>query len=48
MSEELKKIIQNYLGMTPKDKGCTNWEEMNQKMLSEIEAVKNKEGQKSK
>lgn len=36
MKEKLKLIIQGYLGMTPADKGCTNWNEMQNKMRSEI------------
>lgn len=34
--EELLPIIQKYIGMTPKDRGCTNWNEMQEKMANEI------------
>jgi hypothetical protein len=34
--QNLTHIIQNYLGMTPKDKGCDNWFEMMSKMEEEI------------
>jgi len=34
--KKLTKIIQNYIGMTPKDKGCKNWSEMQEKMTDEI------------
>ena len=35
-TKNMKEIIQNYLGMQPKDKNCTNWSEMQEKMLKEI------------
>lgn len=34
--QNLTHIIQNYLGMTPKDKGCDNWFDMQSKMEEEI------------
>lgn len=34
--KNLTQIIQGYLGMTPKDKGCSNWTEMESKMEEEI------------
>jgi hypothetical protein len=34
--ENLNQLIQGYLGMTPKDKGCENWTEMQSKMEEEI------------
>lgn len=36
IKSKLLLIAQNYLGMTPKDKGCTNWSEMQNKMADEI------------
>lgn len=33
---KLIQLIQGYIGMTPKDKGCNNWNEMQQKMADEI------------
>jgi hypothetical protein len=37
--KDLMPIIQNYIGMTPKDKGCTHWSEMQEKMADEILAL---------
>ncbi len=34
--EQLLPIIQRYIGMTPQDRGCTNWNEMQEKMANEI------------
>lgn len=34
--EILLPIIQSYIGVIPKDKGCTNWKEMGNKMLDAI------------
>jgi hypothetical protein len=34
--EQLIPIIQRYIGMTPKDCSCTNWNEMQEKMANEI------------
>ena len=34
--KDLIKLIQGYIGMTPKDKGCINWSEMQEKMADEI------------
>ena len=43
MNEKLKMIAQSYCGMTPKDKGCTSWDEMHQQMADEIIAdIRNK------
>jgi len=39
MNEELRVISQSYCGMTPKDKGCKTWAEMQQKMADELECV---------
>ncbi len=43
--EEFKKqiaiIAQNYCGALPKDRGCTNWAELQQKMVAEITAAVN-------
>lgn len=41
--ENLQQLIQNYLGMTPKDKNCTNWLEMQEKMKGEITELFKKE-----
>lgn len=37
MFESLRNIAQSYLGMTPRDKGCSNWSEMQDKMALEIQ-----------
>jgi len=34
--EYLLKLIQKYIGMTPVDCGCKNWDEMQNKMADEI------------
>lgn len=34
--KNLSYLIQGYLGMTPKDKGCQNWTEMQSKMEEDI------------
>lgn len=34
--QELMKVIQRYLGMTPNDLGCSHWSQMQQKMADEI------------
>lgn len=39
MNEKFRIIAQSYCGMTPKDKGCKTWGEMQQKMADEIEEV---------
>lgn len=39
MREEFIKIAQTYLGMTPKDKGCRNWNEMQILMVNDLESV---------
>ena len=39
MNEQFRMIAQNYCGMTPKDKGCKTWGEMQQKMADELEEV---------
>lgn len=36
MQKNLSQVIQSYLGMTPKDKGCSNWTEMQSKMEEEL------------
>jgi hypothetical protein len=40
--KNLSSIIQGYLGMTPKDKGCENWTEMGSKMEEDINDYFNK------
>lgn len=37
MFDKLRNIAQSYLGMTPTDKGCSNWSEMQNKMANEIQ-----------
>lgn len=37
MTNKLRNIAQSYLGMTPRDKGCSNWSEMQDKMANEIQ-----------
>lgn len=39
MNEQLRMIAQNYCGMTPNDKGCKTWDEMQQKMADELKNV---------
>ena len=39
MKEEFRKIAQSYLGMTPNDKGCINWSEMQDKMANELDSA---------
>jgi hypothetical protein len=39
MSKSLSTILQGYLGMTPKDKGCETWTDMQSKMEEEINAL---------
>jgi len=34
--KNLSQIIQGYIGMTPKDKGCENWTNMQSKMEEDI------------
>ena len=34
--KNLSHIVQDYLGMTPKDKGCENWTDMQSKMEEDI------------
>jgi len=34
--KNLSHLIQGFLGMTPKDKSCDNWTEMQSKMEAEI------------
>jgi hypothetical protein len=36
MKDKLRNLAQNYLGMTPKDKGCVHWSEMQDKMADEM------------
>ena len=33
---KFEAIVQSYIGMTPKDKGCLHWSEMQQKMAGEL------------
>jgi hypothetical protein len=40
--EKALAIAQKYLGMTPKDLGCDNWAEMNEKLADEIVSLVNK------
>ncbi len=42
MKEEFRKIAQSYIGMTPKDKGCNTWLEMQNKMADELNEVATK------
>lgn len=39
--QELIKLLQQYLGMNPRDKGCSNWNEMQQKLADEIMILDN-------
>jgi len=40
--DKISEIVQGYLGMTPQDKGCKNWSEMQTQMVNELdEVVKN-------
>lgn len=39
MNKALIKILQSYIGATPKDKGCTNWSEMQEKMADDINKI---------
>ncbi len=41
--DNLSHIIQGYIGMTPKDKNCQNWIEMQSKMEEEINEFFQKE-----
>jgi len=42
----LSHIVQKYLGMKPKDLGCTDWTEMQSKMEEEINAFLQEEASK--
>lgn len=39
MQKNVSQIVQSYLGMTPKDKGCSNWTEMQSKMEEELSVL---------
>ncbi len=39
MRKKLIELAQGYLGMTPADKGCSNWNEMQHKMADEMLAI---------
>ncbi len=41
--KNLSHLVQGYLGMTPKDKGCENWTEMQSKMEEDINQFFEKE-----
>jgi len=41
--KNLSHLVQGYLGMTPKDKGCENWTEMHSKMEEDINEFFEKE-----
>jgi hypothetical protein len=36
LSKKIEAVCQNYLGMTPADKDCKDWNEMQKKMTKEI------------
>jgi len=41
--DRLNEIVQEYIGMTPQDKGCNNWSEMQEQMVNELTEVNKRE-----